>query len=280
MPSPMPKRVRKKPNHERWVISYADLLTLLLAFFVVLYASSTHNKAKMDEEAESLLKAFHATPLVVIQSPAAGRGIMPHNVSPAPLPSPPPPAPAAKQPPHRTPPVPHPPGLSRALAQRVAAEVMALQKVEQRLQYLLQPLTAKNQVTIKSEPLTLTIQLNAAVLFPDGEAMLTPPAVKLLDQVGDSLSKLPAPFSITVQGYTDDKPIATAQFPSNWALSAARAVSVVTLMQAKGIAGSQLAAEGFGEFAPIASNDTADGRAKNRRVILVIHAPDPNGPQS
>jgi chemotaxis protein MotB len=273
MPTPMPKRERKKPNHERWVISYADLLTLLLAFFVVLYASSTHNKSKMDQEAQSLVQAFHGSPHVVIESPAAGRGIMPNNTSPAPLPAPPVPA---VPPSHAAPSTPHPPQLSRALAQRVAAEVLALQKVEQKLRYLLQPLTAKNEVTIKSEPLTLTIQLNASVLFPDGKAALTPPAVKLLAQVGTSLANLPAPFSIVVQGYTDDKPIATAQFPSNWSLSAARAVSVVQLLQSKGVSGGQLAGEGFGEFAPLDSNATEAGRAKNRRVILVIHAPDPN----
>jgi chemotaxis protein MotB len=275
MAMPMPKRERKKPNHERWVISYADLLTLLLAFFVVLYASSTRDKKKMAEEAQSFVQAFHGSPHPVVQAPAAGRGIMPHNVSPVAQPAPP--APSVPQPPHPTLPLPHPPGLSRALAQRVAAEVLALQKVEQRLETLLQPLTAKDQVTIKSEPLTLTIQLNASVLFPDGKAALTPPAVKLLAEVGDSLAKLPTPFTIVVQGYTDNKPIATAQFPSNWSLSAARAVSVVQLLQGKGVVGTQLAAEGFGEFAPIASNDDEAGRAKNRRVILVIHAPEPDG---
>jgi len=275
MAMPIPKREKKKPNHERWVISYADLLTLLLAFFVVLYASSTRDKRKMAEEAQSMLVAFHGSPHPVIQSPAAGRGIMPHNVSPVPMPAPP--VPAAPPP---AAPASRAPVLPRALAQRVAAEVLALQTVEQRLRYLLQPLTAKNEVTIKSEPLTLTIQLNASVLFPDGKAALTPPAVKLLGEVGGSLAKLPAPFSIVVQGYTDNKPIKTAQFPSNWALSAARAISVVQLLQDKGVAGEQLAGEGFGEFAPLDSNATEEGRAKNRRVILVIHAPDPNGGQN
>jgi len=274
MATPVPKREKKKPNHERWVISYADLLTLLLAFFVVLYASSTRDKRKMAEEAQSMLVAFHGSPRPVIESPAAGRGIMPHNVSAVPLPAPPVPAVPPPQPPTAAP---RPPVLPRALAQRVAAEVLALQQVEQRLRYLLQPLTAKNEVTIKSEPLTLTIQLNAAVLFPDGKAALTPPAQALLAQVGVSLAKLPAPFTIVVQGYTDNKPIKTAQFPSNWALSAARAISVVQLLQDKGVGGDQLAGEGFGEFQPLDSNATEAGRAQNRRVILVIHAPDPNG---
>jgi chemotaxis protein MotB len=162
------------------------------------------------------------------------------------------------------------------MQQRLAAEILSLAKVEARLKYLLQPLTDKQQVVMVEEPLTLTIQLNASVLFPDGQATLTPQAVALLGQVAGSLAQLPLPFTVVVQGYTDNKPIDTAQFPSNWSLSVERAVSVVSLMGAKGVSGPQLAAEGFGEFAPIANNDTEAGRAKNRRVILVIHAPDPN----
>jgi chemotaxis protein MotB len=79
-----------------------------------------------------------------------------------------------------------------------------------------------------------------------------------------------------VQGYTDNQPIATAQFPSNWSLSTERAISVVQLFTAHGIGGPQLSAQGFGQFAPVASNATADGRAKNRRVVIVIHAPQPD----
>ncbi len=270
MNNPAPaKRAKKKPNHERWVISYADLLTLLLAFFVVLYASSTHDKTKLAEEAASLLQAFHGTPHVMTPAQASGQGIMPHNVSPRPASQP---QPASAKPPATRPPV-----LSRALAQRVAAEMLSLQKVEAKLKYLLSPLTAKNQVVITAQPLTLTIQLNAAVLFPDGKAQLMPDAVPLIGQIARSLAQLPPPFTIVVQGYTDDKPINTAQFPSNWSLSVERSVSVVALMQTQGVNGAQLAAEGFAEFAPIADNKTAAGRAQNRRVIFVVHAPDPNG---
>jgi chemotaxis protein MotB len=254
---------KKAANHERWVISYADLLTLLLALFVVLYASSTNNKIKLQQEAESLVAAFHATPPAPVQNQSAGRGIMPHQVSPRPNPQPPPPAR-------------HTPAIPREVAQRLDAEVLALQKLQQKLQVLLQPLTAKKQVAMSAQPLTLTIQLNAAVLFPDGKAKLMPPAVALLAQVAGSLTQLPPQFTVVVQGYTDNQPIATAQFPSNWSLAVERAVSVVTLLESKGVSGSQLAAEGFGEFAPIATNSTAAGRAQNRRVILVIHAPDPN----
>jgi chemotaxis protein MotB len=251
------------------VISYADLLTLLLAFFVVLYASSTQNKLKIEQAALGLVAAFHGPPAAVVNNNSSGRGIMPHEVSQAPHPVA---APAITRPP---PPI--RPQLSRQMQQRLAIEVLSLAEVEAQLQHLLQPLTAKHEVTMVEQPLTLTIQLDASVLFADGQAQLTPPAVTLLGKVAGSLAQLPLPFTVVVQGYTDNKPIDTAQFPSNWSLSAERAVSVVSLFAAKGVSGPQLSAEGFGEFAPIASNATAAGRAKNRRVILVIHAPDPNG---
>jgi chemotaxis protein MotB len=258
-----PKREKKKPNHERWVISYADLLTLLLALFVVLYASSTRNKQKMAEEAESFVEAFHGTPHAVVQTQTAGQGIMPHQVSPRPQPDP-------------SPHTPHTSALSRQVELRLEAEILALDKLHEKLQFLLQPLTAKRQVVITQQPLTLTIQLNASVLFPNGKAELMPAAQLLLAQVAGSLSQLPPAFTVVVQGYTDNQPIKTAQFPSNWSLSVERSVSVVQLLATKGVSSNQLAAEGFGQFSPIASNATDAGRAQNRRVILVIHAPDPN----
>jgi chemotaxis protein MotB len=259
LPAPQAKP-KKAPNHERWVISYADLLTLLLALFVVLYASSTRNKQKMSEEAASIVKAFHGSPPAVINQPSAGRGIMPHQTAAAPVPQP---DPNAKS------------KLPKSLTHQMESEVLALQQVEKQLRAVLQPLMAKNQVSMKTEPLTLTIQLNAAVLFPSGQATLIPAAQILLTSVAGSLAKLPSQFNIIIQGYTDNQPIATAQFNSNWSLSAMRAVTVVELFTAQATDPARLSAQGFGEFSPIASNATDDGRAQNRRVAIVIHAPDP-----
>ena len=259
---PVPKE-KKEGNAERWVISYADLMTLLLALFIVLYASSTRNKAKMSEEADSLVKAFHGTPPAPVQQNTAGRGIMAHQTSPVPKAVPKTPKQTAK--------------ISEAMARQMAAEMLALQKVADTLKNLLTPLTTDHKVSINAQPLTLTIQLDDAVLFQNGQADLMPPAVVILTSIATSLKALPKPFAIVIQGYTDNQPIATAQFPTNWALSAARAVSVVTLLQANGVDGSQLSAEGFGEYAAIADNSNDAGRAQNRRVVVVIHAPDPDG---
>lgn len=276
MQLPVP-REKKKPNHERWVISYADLLTLLLAFFVVLYASSTRNKFKLEEEAQSLLKAFNGSPPTVIQASSAARGIMQHEPSPVPRPVSHP-AQTVTPPAPPEPPAPPRPRLSNAISRRVEAEILALQMARAALSQLLQPLISKNEVAIQTQALTLTITLNDAVLFPTGQAKLLPAAYALLVSVAASLQALPGAFAIVVQGYADNQPIATAQFPSNWSLSTERAISVVQLFTDHGIAGQQLSAQGFGQYAPIASNATAAGRAENRRVVVVIHAPDANGP--
>jgi chemotaxis protein MotB len=259
--APPAKKPEKPANHERWVISYADLLTLLLAFFVVLYASSTQNRHKMDQEAESFVRAFHGTPASVQSASTAGSGVMQHSPSPVPVQH------------EKT--APRVPRMQHTLARAVTAEIQSLQKVKQMLQTLLQPLIDKHEVSMQSLPLTLTIQLDASVLFPSGQATLKPPGMDLLNQVATSLVTLPPAFSVYVQGFTDNQPIATAQFPSNWSLSAERAVTVVSLFQADKMPGGQMSAQGFGEFAPVASNDTDAGRAKNRRVVIVIHAPDP-----
>ncbi len=263
--APEPEKPKKAPNHERWVISYADLLTLLLALFIVLYASSTRNKAKMSEEAESLIKAFHGTPAVTIsQVTAAEHAIMNHQPSAIPKP------------------VEHPaprvvPRNASNLPQHLTAEMLALDVVKQILQSLLSPLISSNQVSLKSQPLTLTISLNDKVLFASGKAELIPKAKTLLMKVAGALKKLPDAFTITVQGFTDDKPIKTAQFPSNWSLSTERAVSVVQLFDDNKLDGQRLTAEGFGMYSPVAPNDNDADRAKNRRVVIVIHAPDAGG---
>ena len=244
---PAATKPKKKPNHERWLVSYADLLTLLLALFVVLYASSTRNKYKIELEAQSFVQAFHGTPVVVVQAQSASRGVMQHQPSPIPQP--------VEQPAPRAPRVPD------AVSRKLQAEVLALQQMSKLLQGVLQPLIGQKQVTMSAQPLTLTISFSASTLFASGQATLQPGAQQLLGNVATKLKQLPAPFNIIIQGYTDNQPIATAQFPSNWSLSAERAVSVVSLFVGKGIDGSRLSAQGFGQFAPIVSNDSADGRA-------------------
>jgi chemotaxis protein MotB len=255
------KKAKHKASHERWVVSYADLLTLLLAFFVVLYAASHHDQHKLDQAANGFIQAFHGTPVPVVEAPSADRGVMQNQPSPIKKPIPSPASADSRVP--------------RQMIHQLSEEMLSLAKVRQQLLKVLQPMMASNQVAVQSQPLTLTIQLNASVLFGSGQAQLMPAAAKLLKQVGSSLTGLPPQFMVVVQGYTDNQPIKSAAFSSNWSLSAERSVSVVELFQNVGVSGGQLAAQGFGEFAPVASNATDSGRAQNRRVVIVIHAPDP-----
>lgn len=259
-PKKKPK-LQKPENHERWVISYADLLTLLLATFVVLYASSQRDRHKSDEVAKSFLEAFHGTPpAVMTPMPSGSKGILQHQDSAVPKPAE---TPAASR-------------LPKSMAHQLSASMQTLQAMQLKLSALFQPMIDKHQVTVTSEPLTLTVQLDASVLFPSGEADLKPEGAALLKQVAVGFKSLPEGFRIVVQGYTDNQPIATTQFPSNWSLSAERAVTVVELFTSSGVAGGQLAAEGFGEFSPVTDNGTDPGRAQNRRVVVVVHAPDPS----
>lgn len=262
---PFPRKKKKKveghPNHERWVISYADLLTLLLATFVVLYASSTRNKLRIEEVTNAFIKAFHGSSESVISSPQTGSsGMLQHNVSPMAQPKV---APGTKVP--------------QAVAKQISSEMQSLQALALQLKTLFQPMIDKNQVTINNTPLTLTIELDDSVLFDSGATALKPVAQNLLQQVASGLLHLPPGFRIVVRGYTDNQPISTPQFSSNWSLSAERAVAVVELFQKNGLPGNELGAEGFGEYQPVDSNSTDAGRAKNRRVEVVVQAPTPDG---
>ena len=260
---PKKKKEEGHANHERWVISYADLLTLLLATFVVLYASSTRNHHKEDEIAMAFIQAFHGNPPAIAAPPSGSRGVLQHNVAPIPQRIETPPRAATK--------------LPQSMTKQLDAEMKALQALQMQLQKVFQPMTDAHEVSMTSTPLTMTIQLDASVLFDSGAATLKPAAASLLAKVGTGLTHLPPGFRVTVEGYTDNQPISTAQFPSNWSLSAERAVAVVSLFAANGVPGNALAAEGFGEFSPVASNANDAGRAQNRRVVVVVHAPDPAG---
>jgi chemotaxis protein MotB len=113
------------------------------------------------------------------------------------------------------------------------------------------------------------VEIKASVLFTSGSSMLQPEAMPILEKIANIMKAYPNP--IRVEGFTDSKPINTAVFPSNWELSTARSASVVRLFTGHGLEPQRMAAMGFGEYKPVASNDTEEGRSKNRRVVLVVH---------
>ncbi len=330
----------KAPNHERWIISYADFTTLLLATFVVMYAVSSINSSKFQEMAEAFSTAFigrtlttndsgtaaaHKGPFNFMPSPVhvpivtrqqqiknlppalhqeeaerappSGR---PEEVKELPLPAPPPAPPTgAKDPlfaakpeevktPSLIPPyeeVKDPAGAARQqavpislpdLRQAIERRVEALDVAYEKLKQALAPLIGKGQVRVSLQSLGVVIDINEVLLFKSGKAELTPQALPLIDQVAGILKELP--YQIQVNGFSDTAPIHTAQFDSNWDLSATRAIAVVKRFATVGVDPTLLVGAGFGEFHPVASNATPEGKALNRRVTIVVVSPigEPN----
>jgi chemotaxis protein MotB len=256
------KKHEEHTNHEAWAIPYGDLITLLLAFFVVMYAMSSVNEGKYRVLSDSLVAAFNGAPktLEPIQvgekqmGPGAElainiarqpmiesqsrRSIAPIAMAQLPMP-------------------PDPAGQSEELA-GVANEV------EQSMSDLID----RELVTVRRHGKWVEVEIKTDILFPSGVATLSPAAEQVLQQLAETLK--PFPNAIRVEGHTDNRPISTSAFPSNWELSAARAASVVHLFTRAGMDPARLAVIGLGENRPAQSNATAEGRNANRRVLLVI----------
>lgn len=225
------------------MVSYADFITLLFAFFVVMYSLSSLNEGKYRVMSDSVVQAFRN-----IGSQDSGR-----IVALAPVPSirPLPPASAEAE------------ELRRAKAERV-------RNMAEEIRRVLAPLVADGQVRVTEGAFGITVEINASVLFAPGEAQLGPDAVRALRAVAQVVAD--AEFPITVEGHTDVTPIASAMFPSNWELSAVRASSVVRLFVENGVRPSRLTAAGYGDQRPVADNATAEGRARNRRVAILVES--------
>lgn len=259
------------------MIPHLDMITLLLCVFIALFAESMLNISKVRAVAASMIKAFGGASSVQASISSGSKGIM--NQQPAAVPKP-------KESPHRAdkrqttiqPVIGQGVEPKQIIAQKmqkdIEAQILAIDKLHQELEKMLHSQIEKGEVSILAHTLSLRIRVNATILFPNGQANLTPPAQKLLTTIAGVLATIPPGYQITVQGYTDDRPIHTRQFSSNWALSAARSVSVVELFAAKSIPGDEMSAEGYSKFRPLASNDTATGRSANRRVEIYIAAPN------
>lgn len=260
-------------NHERWVISYADFVTLLFAFFVVMYSISSVNEGKYRVLSDSLVTVFNKK-----QDDGGARNVDPINLDPGtatdrmvelPMPGDYPGVEDYKysiegifdDAKHESPDVPQ--------AEQELAEL------SDELGLAFNSLISSDLATVKSTKDWVEIDIKSKVLFSSGRASLNPEANEVLQKITAILNKYSNPVS--VEGYTDNQPISTPQFPSNWELSSARAAAVVRALITQGLAASRLAAVGYAEYHPIAPNDTAEGRATNRRVSLIItKRPDPD----
>jgi chemotaxis protein MotB len=154
------------------------------------------------------------------------------------------------------------------LPPQAAAAAQALSKLADQVEQAMNQLVQKDMVTIRRNDFWIEVEMKTDLLFPSGSARLSDSAVNIIDQLGSVLAPFPNP--IRVEGHTDNKPIKTAVFYSNWELSAARAGSVVRVLANHGVGPGRLAVIGYGEQRPLKGNDTADGRNANRRVVVVI----------
>ncbi len=259
-------------NHEAWAIPYADLLTLLLAFFVVMYAISSLNEGKYRVVADSLSAAFGGPP----------RSIKPVQVGqvqlrggdfdhPSVIDT------GARRGPAQPSRVEVPMPVSRREQQNQAANAASAQASQAQLHALgdeiekaLSGLVASGLVRVRRGENFLAVEIQSDLLFASGVAIPSATALGTIRQLAGVLRK--APNAVRVEGYTDNQPIRTAQFRSNWDLSAERATNVVYELIDSGIAPERLASMGYGEYQPIADNGTVAGRSANRRVELVILA--------
>ncbi|MEA5444279.1 flagellar motor protein MotD [Gammaproteobacteria bacterium AB-CW1] len=260
------KKEEEHINHEAWAIPYADMLVLLLAFFVVMYSISSVNEGKYRVLSSSLQAAFRGEPMriqpvsfgerergtadavvdldVMMDDPGMvhweDEGIF--------LPS----------------------GMDDGFPAASESMREGLEQIADEMRDAMSALIDEDLVEIRGSEFYIEIEIKADILFPSGVAELSPSARPILGQVAEVLEPFPNP--IQVEGHTDNVPIDTERFPSNWELSAGRAASVVHLFRDQGIEPMRLAVVGLGEHRPIASNETAEGRNRNRRVVLTVLA--------
>lgn len=240
-------------NHERWLVSYADFITLLFAFFVVMYSLSSVNEGKYRVLSDSLVQAFRS-----VSVNESGTQIVVQQV---PMPTGPIPVPKidrAKQ------------AAEQAKQQAREAAVKKVRSMAEEIRRVLKPLSDGGQVLVTEGANGIKVEINAEVLFAPGEALLGAPAVSALSAVAQVLAG--SEFPIVIEGHTDNVPISTYRFPSNWELSAVRASSVVRLFVNAGVEPARLTAAGYGDQRPVADNDTPESRSRNRRVTLLIES--------
>lgn len=246
-------------NHERWVISYADFITLLFAFFVVMYAMSSVNEGKYRELSQSLENVFNVTPKSmrpIEVGPYLGYGgFDPSQTIDLPFPR-----------------------FVEEVEQKEEKNAGILEGGTDELTQIAGEIRASFPELLEQELINLgeddnwlEIEINNALLFESGDATPNPEAVSLITKLAEPLNK--STYPVNIEGFTDNVPIQNEKFPSNWELSAARAAAIVRILIDSGMKPQRLAAIGYGEFKPIASNISDAGRQRNRRVVMIMSKP-------
>lgn len=241
-------RRRREPeehvNHERWLVSYADFITLLFAFFVVMYSISSINEGKYKIISQALVGVFNDAERALKPIPIGEE--RPKTVTPA--------KPLVND--------------SDETAAGIQGTSDPLKSIADDISAAFGDLIRSNQMTVRGNELWVEIELNSSLLFASADALPSDQAFTIIDKVAAILKPFENP--IHVEGFTDNFPISTAQYPTNWELSSARASSIVRMLAMQGVNPQRLASVGYGEFQPVANNATVEGRARNRRVVLVV----------
>lgn len=243
----MPVRRRRPDSHEnleRWLLTYADLITLLLAFFVVMYSMSQLDAKKFGKMAEALngvLKGGDNLVQTATKNQKTGHGVL--KLGDLAM-------------------------IQQALDEKFG-ELRRTQAPMTDESTTAPPVPQQTEIQTEITERGLVVHILESALFRVGSADLEPRAVEILQTVGSNLKELPN--HVRIEGHTDDRPISTARFPSNWELSSARATSVVRFfIDQAGISPDRISALGYGEFRPMIPNTSIENRSKNRRVDIVI----------
>ncbi|HEX4881080.1 MAG TPA: flagellar motor protein MotD [Porticoccaceae bacterium] len=289
------KKHEEHENHERWLVSYADFITLLFAFFVVMYSVSSVNEGKYRVLSDSMVAAFRspAKSLQPIQvgNPAKApyRDAISVRQAPAVVAAPNLPTPhggmsgidssSGTAAPGAAPPGTSSPGNSSSGASpdsgngpNAGAALADLQRIAGQIHTAMAPLIEEGVIRVRESSEWVEVEINAEILFPSGSAQLESGAREILAKLAEVIRPFPNP--IHVEGFTDNVPISSAIYPSNWELSAGRAASVVHLFSDMAVAPARMVAVGYGEFHPVEDNATDAGRSRNRRVLVVVRSTD------
>ncbi len=266
------KKHEEHENHERWLVSYADFITLLFAFFVVLYSISSVNEGKYRVLSESLNAAFRTSarsmdPIQVGQLARSPRNQAQSMDVPAPM--------------RYTPIIIMPPTLPEETDKHPSYSMdeneWALDEASAQVNYIaddvedaFEEMISEGVINVYRDRLMLQLEINSQILFTSASATPSQEAEIILRKIAELLRDYPN--IIHVEGFADNVPIKSPVFPSNWELSSARAAAVVRLFAEFGVEPERMASVGYAEFKPVASNDTEEGRAKNRRVVVVVLA--------
>lgn len=237
-------------NLERWLVSYADFITLMFAFFVVMFASSQTDRGKAQQVSESVRKALEEGQVANVIAGILGGAVGEKGKGNAML-----------RGPGGTRTEPTSPEKNLFMADLVPSLELLSRELNQ-------DITA-GKLSVKLEPRGLVVSLTEAAFFPTGEDSIAPETYPSIEKIAAAVHKLPNP--VRLEGHTDSVPIHNSRFRSNWDLSAARAIAMLNVLSGRfGVDPRRLAVAGYADTMPVESNETAQGRARNRRVDVVI----------